>query len=187
MMEYNELECALEAVLFASGDSVSEEKLCAVLGVDKNTLAELAKNLADYYDFNRRGIRLIQLENRYQLCSRADYAPQVRNTLESRKPGSLSQSALEVLAVVAYKQPVTKTYIEQVRGVDCSYTVSSLCDKNLIEECGRLDVPGRPILYRTTENFLRSFGISGIDQLPNIIADEGQPEQLTLPLMGEEQ
>ena len=186
-MEYNELECALEAVLFASGDSVSEDKLCAVLGVDKQTLAQLAKNLADYYDFNRRGIRLIQLENRYQLCSRGDYATQVRNTLENRKPGSLTQSALEVLAVVAYKQPVTKTYIEQVRGVDCSYTVNSLCDKNLIEECGRLDVPGRPILYRTTENFLRSFGISGIDQLPNIIGDEQEPEQLTLPLMGENQ
>ena len=165
-MELHDLECTLEAVLFAAGDSVSEGKLCAVLQVDKIALQEAANNLSDYYDYNRRGICLLHLDDRYQLASRRDYAPQVRSVLETRKPQSLTSSALEVLAVVAYKQPVTKAYIEQIRGVDSSYTIGSLADKGLIEDCGRLDVPGRPILYRTTESFLRSFGLNSIQQLP---------------------
>ena len=114
--ELHELECALEAVLFAAGDSVSEGKLCAVLQTDKATLRNAAQNLGDYYDFNRRGIKLLRLDDRYQLASRADYAQMVRNTLETRKPQNLTPAALEVLAIIAYKQPVTKTYIEQVRG-----------------------------------------------------------------------
>jgi len=180
-MEHNELACALEAVLFASGESVSEGKLCAVLSTDRETLRQTAGELGDYYDFERRGIRLLRLEDRYQLCSRADYAPQVRAALETRRPQQLSQSALEVLAIIAYKQPATKTYVEQVRGVDSSYTVGSLVDKGLVEECGRLDVPGRPILYRTTERFLRSFGLNDLGQLPTLEAlTGGDPEQLTI-------
>ena len=180
-MEQNELACALEAVLFASGESVSEGKLCAVLGVDKDALRETVKELADYYDFARRGIRLLRLDDRYQLCSRADYAPQVRAVLETRRPQQLSQSGLEVLAIIAYKQPTTKAYIEQVRGVDSSYTVGSLVDKGLIEDCGRLDVPGRPILYRTTERFLRAFGLNGLNQLPALDSfGSDDPEQLTI-------
>ncbi|MBR5389778.1 MAG: SMC-Scp complex subunit ScpB [Clostridia bacterium] len=168
MTELTELECTLEAVLFAAGDSVSEGKLCAVLQIDKGTLEAAAQELADYYDFNRRGIRLLHLDDRYQLASRGDYASAVRGVLETRKPQNLTPSALEVLAIVAYKQPVTKTYIEQVRGVDSTYTVNSLAEKGLIEDCGRLDVPGRPILYRTTESFLRSFGLSSVSQLPSL-------------------
>ena len=167
-MEFNETECALEAVLFASGESVPEDKLCAVLGIDIDTLETTVKNLSDYYDYNRRGIKLIKLDNKYQLCSRADYGREVRNALETRRRPVLSPSALEVLAIVAYKQPVTKAYIEQIRGVDSDYTIGSLADKALIEPCGRLDVPGRPILYRTTENFLRSFGISSVSNLPEL-------------------
>ena len=129
MTELNELECTLEAVLFAAGDSVSEGKLCAVLQIDKGALEEAARELADYYDFNRRGIRLLHLDDRYQLASRGEYASAVRGVLETRKPQNLTPSALEVLAIVAYKQPVTKTYIEQVRGVDSTYTVSSLAEK----------------------------------------------------------
>ena len=178
--ELHELECSLEAVLFAAGDSVSEGKLCAVLNTDRQTLRTAAQNLADYYDFNLRGIKLLHLDDRYQLASRADYAQAVRNTLETRKPQSLTPAALEVLAIVAYKQPVTKTYIEQVRGVDSTYTLSSLVDKGLVADCGRLDVPGRPILYQTTEVFLRSFGLSSVNQLPALESfGEQDPQQLT--------
>lgn len=168
MTDLHELECTLEAVLFAAGDSVSEGKLCAVLQVDKAQLQQAAQRLADSYDYDRRGIRLLHLDDRYQLASRGDYAPSVRAVLETRKPPALSASALEVLAIVAYKQPVTKAYIEQIRGVDSAYTVGSLVDKGLIEDCGRLDVPGRPILYRTTESFLRSFGLNSVSQLPDL-------------------
>lgn len=187
-MDLLELDCTLEAILFASGESVSEAKLCSVLKIDKSELRESATRLADYYDFNRRGIRLLHLDDRYQLCSRADYAPQVRSALETRKPQSLTPSALEVLAITAYKQPVTKAYIEQVRGVDSTYTVSSLVEKDLIEDCGRLDVPGRPILYRTTERFLRSFGLSSLTQLPDLasLLGEDDGEQLTLDLLEQE-
>ena len=180
-MEFNELECKLEAVLFASGESISEDKLCAVLGIDKKELIDIATKLSDYYDYERRGIKLLKLNNRYQLCSRADYGREVRNALETRRRPTLTPSALEVLAIVAYKQPVTKAYIEQIRGVDSDYTVGSLVDKMLIEPCGRLDVPGRPILYRTTENFLRSFGMSSLGMLPKLSAMlENESEQLTI-------
>ena len=178
--ELRELECALEAVLFAAGDSVSEGKLCAVLNCDKQTLRTAAQNLADYYDFNLRGIQLLKLDDRFQLASRADYAQAVRSTLETRKPQNLTPAALEVLAIVAYKQPVTKIYIEQVRGVDSAYTLSSLVDKGLVEDCGRLDVPGRPILYQTTETFLRAFGLSSVNQLPALESfGEPDPRQMT--------
>lgn len=185
--ELRELECALEAVLFAAGDSVSEGKLCAVLQTDKQTLRTAAQSLADYYDFNLRGIKLLRLDDRYQLASREDYAQAVRNTLETRKPQNLTPSALEVLAIVAYKQPVTKTYIEQVRGVDSGYTLGSLVDKGLVEDCGRLDVPGRPILYQTTETFLRSFGLSSVSQLPALESfGEPDPQQMTFQELAEE-
>ena len=184
----HELECALEAVLFAAGDSVSEGKLCAVLQTDKATLRNAAQNLGDYYDFNRRGIKLLRLDDRYQLASRADYAQMVRNTLETRKPQNLTPAALEVLAIIAYKQPVTKTYIEQVRGVDSAYTLSSLVDKGLVADCGRLDVPGRPILYQTTETFLRAFGLSSVSQLPALESfGEQDPQQMTLNELEERQ
>ncbi len=184
MQELNELECTLEAVLFAAGDSVSEGKLCAVLQTDRETLREAARNLSDNYDFNRRGICLLRLDDRYQLASRRDYAPAVRSALETRKPQTLTPAALEVLAIVAYRQPVTRAYIEQVRGVDSSYTVNSLVDKGLIQECGKLDVPGRPNLYRTTESFLRSFGLSSVGQLPSLESfDQASDAQLQLPEM----
>lgn len=185
-MEWNELQCALEAVLFAAGEPVLAEKLCAVLGVDEDALDEAAKALADSYDFDRRGIKLVRLDQSYQLCSRADYAEPVRRVLETRRAATLSPAALEVLAIIAYQQPTTKTYIEQVRGVDSSYTVNSLSDKGLIEECGRLDVPGRPILYRTTDAFLRAFGLSSLTELPELMSFEGETmQQMTFPQMQE--
>ena len=131
-------------------------------------LESLALKLAGEYDASARGIKLIRLEDRYQLVSRPDYAEYIRQATETGKPPMLSQAALEVLAVIAYRQPVTKTFIESVRGVDSGYTISSLCDKGLAETCGRLDMPGRPLLYRTTEKFLRSFGLLDLEQLPYI-------------------
>lgn len=183
-MEWNELQCALEAVLFAAGEPVHVEKLCIVLGIQEEALHEAAKELADAYDFDRRGIKLVRLDQSYQLCSRADYAEPVRRVLETRRSATLSPAALEVLAIIAYQQPTTKTYIEQVRGVDSSYTVNSLCDKGLIEECGRLDVPGRPILFRTTGAFLRAFGLSSLTELPELQSfEDDNMQQLTFPQM----
>ena len=182
MQELNELECTLEAVLFAAGDSVSEGKLCAVLQTDRETLREAAKHLSDSYDFDRRGICLLRLDDRYQLASRRDYASAVRSALETRKPQTLTPAALEVLAIVAYRQPVTRAYIDQIRGVDSAYTVGLLLERELIEEAGRLSVPGRPVLLRTTKTFLRSFGLSDLDGLPPLpdLSEEG--EQTTLDL-----
>ena len=181
--ELRELECALEAVLFAAGDSVSEGKLCAVLDCDKLTLRTAAQNLADYYDFNLRGIKLLKLDDRYQLASRADYAQAVRNTLETRKPQNLTPAALEVLAIVAYKQPVTKQEIDDIRGVKSDNVVNRLMEFGLVEEAGRLKAPGRPALFKTTDEFLRSFGLSSIREMPGLpeqeTVDFGQ--QLSLP------
>ena len=173
---------ALEAILFAAGDSMPADKLCAVLEIDRETLESWASQLADEYDYHMRGIRLVRLDDRYQLVSRQEYADSVRKALESGKPPVLSQSALEVLAIIAYKQPVTRAYIDQVRGVASGHTVAGLAEKGLIESCGRLDVPGRPNLYATTEKFLRSFGLSDLEQLPYIEGFEIEhgSEQLTL-------
>ena len=161
----NRLGCMLEAVLFASGDPIDEARLCSILSVEQGELERAAAILSEQYDSGHRGIKLIKLEGKYQLVSRPEYSAWVRRALESGKPPMLSPSAMEVLAIVAYKQPVTRVYIEQIRGTDSSYTVNSLINKGLIENCGRLDVPGRPALYRTSEKFLRSFGISGLDEL----------------------
>lgn len=127
-----------------------------------------------------RGIRLVRLDTSYQLCSAPEFAPYIRKTLENRKPARLSQPALEVLAVIAYYQPVTRAYVDQIRGVDSAYTVGLLLERELIEECGRLAVPGRPILYRTTKNFLRSFGLSSLEELPELPDASQESGQLTL-------
>ena len=173
-MEIKELEAALEGVLFAAGDPVPVERLCLGLEVDRPTLEAVAQQLMDKYSYDRRGIRLVRLDGSYQLCSAPEYADAIRSTLESRKPARLSQPALEVLAIIAYYQPVTRAYVDQVRGVDSSYTVGLLLDRGLIEECGRLQVPGRPILYRTTKHFLRSFHLSSLDDLPEIPGMEAE-------------
>ena len=188
MEKDNDKVCALEAVLFAAGDSVPASRLCEVLEIGREELEVCVAALADRYDYERRGIRLVRLDDRYQLVSRADYACYVRKVLESGRPPVLSQSALEVLAIVAYKQPVTRAYIDRVRGVDSGHTVSSLADKGLISSCGRLDVPGRPNLYATTEKFLRSFGLSDLEELPYIegFEVEHSAEQLVMDLDTEE-
>ena len=179
-MELKEMEAALEAVLFAAGEPVGVERLCLGLETDRPTLDAVAQRLMDQYSYERRGIRLLRLDASYQLCSAPEYADYVRKTLESRKPARLSQPALEVLAIIAYYQPVTRAYVDQVRGVDSSYTVGLLLERDLIEESGRL--PGRPILYRTTKTFLRSFGLSSLEELPELPSGTQEGDQMTLKL-----
>lgn len=183
-MEIKELESALEGVLFAAGEPVAVERLCLGLEVDRPTLDAVAQRLMDKYSYDRRGIRLLRLDTSYQLCSAPEFAPYIRRTLEGRKPGRLSQPALEVLAIIAYYQPVTRAQVDQIRGVDSAYTVGLLLDRKLIEACGRLQVPGRPRQYRTTQTFLRSFHLESLEELPPLpgVEDGGQ-----LRLTGEEE
>ncbi len=174
-MELHDIERALEGILFAVGEPVSAERIAAVLGVDTDIIFDTAGKLADEYSYDRRGIRIVRLDKSLQMCSAPEVADYVRLCMETRKPPQLTKPALEVLAVIAYYQPTTRAYIEQVRGVDSSYTVGLLQDRGLIEPCGRLAVPGRPVLYKTTDAFLRTFGISSLDELPelpDILEDE---------------
>lgn len=181
-LEVKDLESMLEGVLFAAGEAVPVERLCLGLEVDRPTLDAVAQRLMDKYSYERRGIRLLRLDTSYQLVSAPEFASYIRKTLESRKPAKLSQPALEVLAIIAYYQPVTRAYVDQVRGVDSSYTVSLLQERELIEESGRLAVPGRPALFRTTKTFLRSFGLSSLNELPELPNASQEGAQLTLEL-----
>lgn len=181
-MELKEIQSAIEGILFAAGEPVGVERLCMTLELDRATVDAVCQRLADDYSYERRGIRLIKLDNCYQLCSAPEYAGYIRKAFESRRPARLSQPALEVLAIIAYYQPTTKAYVDQVRGVDSSYTVSLLVERDLIEECGRMAVPGRPILYRTTQNFLRSFGLSSLEELPDLPNSSAEDEQITLDM-----
>lgn len=167
-METVNIKSAIEAILFAAGEPVPTARLSLILGVAEEEVLASAKELADEYSFEQRGIRLLRLENKLQLCSSPEFAGVITKTLEQRKPPMLSQPALETLAVVAYFQPVTRAYIDQVRGVDSSYTVGVLLDRGLIERCGKLDVPGRPSLLRTTDVFLRTMGVSCLEELPEL-------------------
>ncbi len=187
-MDWNEVHSALESILFAAGDPVSLERLSQALELDMSQVKTALEELQDDYRFHQRGLRIVSIQDSYQMTSAPEHAPLVRSLLEKRKGDKLSPAALEALAIVAYYQPVTRTYVEQVRGVDSSYTMGLLLDRELIEECGRLDVPGRPILYRTGVNFLRSFGLQSLDELPELPVLEGdgsgkdiqQEEQLRL-------
>ena len=168
-----DLKAALEAVLFAAGESVPVGRLSLVFAVEQDEILQAAKELSDEYDRNERGIRLLRMDNKLQLCSAPEYAQLIIKTLEQRKPPMLSQSALETLAIVAYYQPVTRAVIEKMRGVDSSYTVSALQDRGLIEACGKLEAPGRPTLYATTDAFLRVMGIETLQQLPPLPEVQG--------------
>ena len=168
-----DLKSALEAVLFAAGESVPVGRLSLVFAVEQEDIMQAAKELSDEYDREGRGIRLLRMDNMLQLCSAPEYAQLIIKTLEQRKPPMLSQSALETLAIVAYYQPVTRAMIEKMRGVDSSYTISSLQDRGLIETCGKLEAPGRPTLYATTDAFLRVMGIETLQQLPPLPEVQG--------------
>ena len=181
-MELKEIESAIEGILFAAGEPVGVERICLALEIDRATADAVCQRLADAYSYERRGIRLLKLDSSYQLCSAPEHAASIRKAFESRKPTRLSQPALEVLAIIAYYQPVTRAYVDQIRGVDSSYTVGLLLERALIEESGRLAVPGRPILYRTTKTFLRSFGLSSLEELPELPSGTQEGDQMTLKL-----
>ena len=167
-MELTELQRVIEAILFAAGERVETARLAQALEADERDVEDAVSSLMDELSFNRRGIRIIKLENGYQMVSSGEMADYITKALETRKPPRLSASQLETLTIVAYYQPATKAMVEQIRGVDSSYSVAALMNKHLIEEAGRLNVPGRPILYRTTPDFLRTFGISSLEELPPI-------------------
>ena len=167
-MDREELQRAIEAILFAAGERIEISRLAAVLEADEKEITEAADALADSLAFERRGIRILKLEKGYQMVSSGDMADYVTKALETRKPPKLSSSQLEVLTIIAYYQPATKAMVEQIRGVDSAYSVSALLNKKLIEEAGRLNVPGRPIQYKTTPDFLRTFGLSTLEELPPI-------------------
>ena len=167
-MDRTELERIIEAILFAAGEPVEAARLAMAAECDPDEVEAAAKALMDRLAFERRGIRVVRLENAYQMCSSTEMSGYITKALETRKPPKLSASQLETLTIIAYYQPATKAYVEQIRGVDSSYSVGALLNKHLIEECGRLNVPGRPILYRTTADFLRTFGLESLNELPEI-------------------
>ena len=175
-MELN-IKAAVEAILFASGASVERERIARSLEITPEKVDEAVLALLDEYSSAERGITIIRLDDSYQMTSRKEYAEQIRTVMDSRRNTPLSQAALEVLAVVAYNQPVTKAFVEQVRGVDCSGVIGSLTTKGLIEEKGRLELPGRPLLYGTTEHFLRCFNISSLEELPPLPEDGEKKEE----------
>lgn len=159
---------AVESILFASGEPIEAQKLAQTLETDVQTVEDVIDGLNEYYSDDQRGFEIVKLDGSYQMTTRAFYSEITRRALDHRRNTPLSGAALEILAVVAYNQPVTKGYIEQIRGVDCFYGINSLVEKGLIEERGRLDAPGRPRLYGTTSDFLRCFGISSLDELPEL-------------------
>lgn len=167
-MEATELEHIIEAILFAAGEPVQTQRLAFAAECDADEVDAAAKRLMDRLSYERRGVRVVKLENAYQMCSSSEMSAYITKALETRKPPKLSASQLETLTIIAYYQPATKAYVEQIRGVDSSYSVGALLNKHLIEESGRLNVPGRPILYRTTPDFLRTFGLTSLDELPEI-------------------
>ena len=167
-MEFEQLRRAIEAVLFAAGERIEIARLSSALETDPAEIEQAADSLANTYAYERRGIRILKLERGYQMVSSGEMADYVTKALETRKPPKLSSSQLETLTIIAYYQPATKAMVEQIRGVDSAYSVAALLNKKLIEEAGRLNVPGRPIQYKTTTDFLRTFGLSSLEELPPI-------------------
>lgn len=175
-MELEELQRAIEAILFAAGERVEISRLAMALEADEKDIEEATDKLANELAFNRRGVRILRLDKGYQMVSSGEMADYITKALETRKPPKLSSAQLESLTIIAYYQPATKAMVEQLRGVDSSYSVSALLSKKLIEEAGRLNVPGRPILYKTTPDFLRTFGLTSLEELPPIEKVEfGEP------------
>lgn len=176
-MTEKEYRSSIEAILFSAGDSVELSRLAQSLELPESSVQTQLDILMKEYEEAERGITIIRLNNSYQMVSVKQFAPQVRKAMDLRRNIPLSQAAMEVLAVIAYNQPVTKSFVEQVRGVDCSGVIGSLTTKDLIEEKGRLELPGRPLLYGTTENFLRCFSIRSLDELPPIPKDEDKGDR----------
>ncbi|MBQ9083393.1 MAG: SMC-Scp complex subunit ScpB [Clostridia bacterium] len=167
-MQIHDIQAAMEAVLFAAGEPLTPDKIAEAVGLDIATAKKLLDDFAQQLNNDRRGVELLVLDGKYQLCTKAKFAPQVRKALEIRRNTPLSQAAMEVLAIIAYNQPVTRAFVDQIRGVDSAAVIAGLSNKGLIEEKGRLELPGRPLTYGTTDNFLRCFHISSASELPQV-------------------
>ncbi len=183
-LDIRDVERCIEAILFAAGYPVTYEKLSLVIGLSQRDIRRMVEHMVGTYE--GRGIQLLMYPDACQLATKETFAPYIREALGIRRGGNLSASSLEVLAVVAYNQPVTRAFVDTVRGVDSSYAVSSLLDKGLIEACGRLDAPGRPMLYATTDKFLRVFGLNSLAELPETealgVAESALNQNAAIPL-----
>lgn len=173
-MRLNEELSIVEAILFASGDPIEKSRLAQASGIEEETIEKIINMLNDRYEENESALMIIKLSDSYQLCAREKFIDYIRAAMETRKAAPLSPAAMEVLTIIAYNQPVTKGFVEHIRGTDSSSVVNSLVEKNLLEEAGRLDVPGRPIAYKTTAAFLRSFQLSSLDDLPAVPNGDSQ-------------
>lgn len=185
-MNNEKINAAIEAILFANGSSVEPSRIATALEISESEARDRLEELENEYQKAQRGITIIKLGKSYQMVTVKEYAPYIRTVMDLRRNTPLSQAALEVLSVIAYNQPVTKSFVEQIRGVDCSGVIGSLTAKDLIEEKGRLELPGRPLLYGTTENFLRCFNISSIEELPPLPEDDAPAEDEDVQLTVEE-
>lgn len=185
-MNNEKINAAIEAILFANGSSVEPSRIATALEISESEAHDRLEELKNEYQNAQRGITIIKLGKSYQMVTVKEYAPYIRTVMDLRRNTPLSQAALEVLSVIAYNQPVTKSFVEQIRGVDCSGVIGSLTAKDLIEEKGRLELPGRPLLYGTTENFLRCFNISSIEELPPLPEDDAPAEDEDVQLTVEE-
>ncbi|MCR5216337.1 MAG: SMC-Scp complex subunit ScpB [Lachnospiraceae bacterium] len=177
-MELEKMEAAIEAVLFTMGDAVEVSKLAAAIDQDEETTKKIVRNLMDRYEASDRGIKIIEVENAFQLCTKAEFYENLIRVASQPRKYQLTEALLEVLSIVAYKQPITKLEIEKIRGVNSDHAVSRLVEYNLVGEVGRLNAPGRPMLFGTTDDFLRAFGVSSVADLPTISAEQVEEFQL---------
>ncbi len=177
-MKLKDAEAIIEGILFAAGDPVDIERISDILDIDIKSTRAVLTALSDKYDEEKRGLKIIRLEDSYQMCTRGEYNEYISRLAEPRRMQTLSNAAMEVLSIVAYKQPVTRAVIEQIRGVSCDTLVNRLLERNLIQEIGRLDTPGRPMLFGTNDEFLRCFGISSVTELPDY--EKISSEQISL-------
>lgn len=184
-MDIDKASSVIEGLLFAAGDSVPLEKIANIIDMDKRKTKKIISDMMDRYDYEHRGIGIIQIADGYQMCTRGEYFEYISLLAEPRKPQTMSNAAMEVLSVVAYKQPVTRGEIEDIRGVSCDSIVNKLVERGLIEEKGRLDTPGRPMVFGTTEEFLRCFDIGDLTELPDydIIRENGQEKLYSQQIM----
>lgn len=167
-MEMNKIEAAIEAILFSMGDAVSISKICEVLGLDKKTAKNIIGNMSDKYEQDDRGIRIVALEECYQLCTKPDYYEVIKLISNKTREFALTDVLVETLSIIAYKQPITKAHIEEIRGVNSSHSVNKLVEYGLVKELGRMNAPGRPVLFGTSQEFLRSFGLKSVEELPHL-------------------
>ncbi len=177
---------AIEAIIFAAGYPMKYEKLASVLGLTPSEVKRHVSELAEKYNNDDHGIMVLMFPETCQFCTKELHMPYIKEALGIKRGGNLSASSMEVLAIVSYNQPVTRSFVDLVRGVDSSYAMNSLVDKGLIETCGRLDAPGRPMLYGTTDKFLRVFGLNSVDELPKVELLRASDEQMEIMAPGEE-